>query len=54
MVDDDLVVIDVEDAGIHEFDEYIYMPGRRICKVAFDEPEVQTPPLCATASWSSA
>ena len=39
MVDDDLVVIDVEDAGIHEFDEYIYMPGRRICKVAFDEPE---------------
>ncbi len=39
MVDDDLVVIDVEDAGIHEFDEYIYTPGRRICKVAFDEPE---------------
>ncbi|MFR7670623.1 MAG: Mur ligase family protein [Collinsella sp.] len=33
MVDDDLVVIDVEDAGIHEFDEYIYTPGRRICKV---------------------
>ncbi|MFR7750153.1 MAG: Mur ligase family protein [Collinsella sp.] len=39
MVDDDLVVVDVEDAGIHEFDEYIYTPGRRICKVAFDEPE---------------
>ena len=38
MVDDDLVIIDVEDAGIHEFDEYIYVPGRRICKVAFDEP----------------
>ncbi len=38
MVDDDLVIIDVEDAGIHEFDEYIYTPGRRICKVAFDEP----------------
>ena len=38
MVDDDLVVIDVEDAGIHEFDEYVYTPGRRICKVAFDEP----------------
>ena len=36
MVDDDLVVIDVEDAGIHEFDEYVYTPGRRICKVAFD------------------
>ena len=33
MVDDDLVVVDVEDAGIHEFDEYIYTPGRRICKV---------------------
>ena len=39
MVDDDLAVVDVEDAGIHEFDEYIYTPGRRICKVAFDEPE---------------
>ena len=39
MVDDDLMVVDVEDAGIHEFDEYIYTPGRRICKVAFDEPE---------------
>ncbi len=39
MGDDDLVVVDVEDAGIHEFDEYIYTPGRRICKVAFDEPE---------------
>ena len=39
MADDDLVVVDVEDAGIHEFDEYIYTPGRRICKVAFDEPE---------------
>ena len=38
MADDDLVIIDVEDAGIHEFDEYIYVPGRRICKVAFDEP----------------
>ena len=38
MVDDDLVIVDVEDAGIHEFDEYIYVPGRRICKVAFDEP----------------
>ena len=23
----------------HKFDEYIYTPGRRICKVAFDEPE---------------
>ena len=33
------MVVDVEDAGIHEFDEYIYMPGRRICKVAFDAPE---------------
>ena len=39
MVDDDLAVVDVEDAGIHEFDECIYTPGRRICKVAFDEPE---------------
>lgn len=38
MVDDDLVIVDVEDAGIHEFDECIYVPGRRICKVAFDEP----------------
>ena len=38
MVDDDLVIVDVGDAGIHEFDEYIYVPGRRICKVAFDEP----------------
>lgn len=49
MVDDDLAVVDVEDAGIHEFDEYIYTPGRRICKVAFDEPEARMPPLCAMA-----
>ncbi|MEI3351192.1 MAG: Mur ligase family protein [Collinsella sp.] len=47
MVDDDLVVVDVEDAGIHEFDEYIYTPGRRICKVAFDEPEGAGRRLCA-------
>ena len=31
MVDDDLVIVDFEDAGIHEFDEYVYTPGRRIC-----------------------
>ena len=54
MVDDDLVIVDVEDAGIHEFDEYIYVPGRRICKVAFDELRARTPHLCAMARWSFA
>ncbi len=39
MSDDDLVVIDTEDAGIAEFADEIYVPGRRICRVAFDEQE---------------
>lgn len=36
---DDLVVIDGEDAGIAEFIEHIDVPGKRICRVAFDEPQ---------------
>ena len=35
---DDLVILDAEDAGIAEFADRIYVPGRRICKVAFDDP----------------
>ena len=33
----DLVILDAEDAGIAEFAEHIYVPGRRICKVAFED-----------------
>ena len=54
MVDDDLAVVDVEDAGIHEFDEYIYTPGRRICKVAFDEPEGEDAAFVRDGRWSCA
>ena len=34
---DDLIVIDVEDEGIAAFADHIYTPGRRICKLAFDD-----------------
>ena len=34
---DDLIVIDVEDEGIAAFTDRIYTPGRRICKLAFDD-----------------
>ena len=37
MDEDDLVVIDVEDEGIAAFADHIYVPGRRICKLAFDD-----------------
>ena len=34
---DDLIVIDVEDEGIAAFADRIYLPGRRICKLALDD-----------------
>ena len=34
MGEDDLIVIDVEDEGIAEFADRIYVPGRRICKLS--------------------
>lgn len=39
MAGDDLVVIDAEDAGIAEFADRIVVPGKRICRVAFDDPQ---------------
>ena len=39
MSGDDLVVVDGEDAGIAEFYDRIDVDGKRICLVAFDEPQ---------------
>lgn len=38
MDENDLVIVDAEDSGIHEFDEHIYVPGRRVMKISFDDP----------------
>ena len=37
MGENDLMIVDSEDAGIAEFAEHIFVPGRRICRVAFDD-----------------
>lgn len=49
MVDDDLAVVDVEDAGIHEFDEYIYTPVVASARLPLTSLRARMPPLCAMA-----
>lgn len=37
MTENDLVIVDAEDAGIQEFAGHVYVDGRRICKVAAED-----------------
>ena len=50
MGEDDLAIVDVEDAGVRAYGELVFEPGRRVLSLGLADPAPLTPPSSTTAS----